>query len=666
MPLCKRFEKELVPEWRRQCVDYKALKRQAEGLVGRDEPDRLDAHHQQECTEFRHKLGLELEKVSLLYQKHERKMCAFFCSLEAKTDSLHERIKEQAPALCGEGAGSYEQHLAHRSANAAALIQDPANRQVFIALTAYLVHIDALRNFALLNMLAILKIANHHCSKTLRDDILGRLYQEPFYHCYRLTSLVDEINTMQNALLKQCFGEIVQSPHWSMAAEAHDASIEQLASVSHNSADDAHKDAKDLSAYCTWVNQKGEKGRLPAWVCKFQLNSLKGDLRSVSVAPLVKGFALKLKAMLVQLNLVHLLPHLIHNPQQQQRHQQLMQQKRAERMMQQKPKNSDGAQGGGTPAGPRAHHPDSPLTYGHAGQQQWMLQQQTHERNAQEHHLRELQQRDSPGGRRQHSPDPDRMEPQKRQRQPPHPDHQQLMQHERLAKRDSPEPGRRQHSPDLTEPHKRHCQHFPSQPAQIPAGSGGLRRTMSKSQVASAPSSGGNLRPQRSCYDLRLLDLQHQGDNQRQPLKCGVQQAALDLSYLSLAMGSPCGSPLETETRHAASITSLLSNSDTRGSSPGLTPPLGAGGASMSSGSFSSSGCSSVCSESASPVMAAADTSLRILSGPKATHAAHAGMGSVFGEGMGSPLRGALGSPLLVRGPGSSVPAHMLPPPMPE
>lgn len=23
MPLCKRFERELVPEWRRQCVDYK-------------------------------------------------------------------------------------------------------------------------------------------------------------------------------------------------------------------------------------------------------------------------------------------------------------------------------------------------------------------------------------------------------------------------------------------------------------------------------------------------------------------------------------------------------------------------------------------------------------------------------------------------------------------
>jgi hypothetical protein len=59
------------------------------------------------------------------------------------------------------------------------------------------------------------------------------------------------------------------------------------------------------------------------------------------------------------------------------------------------------------------------------------------------------------------------------------------------------------------------------------------------------------LRPQRCFYDLRLLDLQSQRDVNRRdrggldPL-CVVQQAALDLSYLSLAMGSSCNSPLPT------------------------------------------------------------------------------------------------------------------------
>jgi len=37
MPLWKRFETELVPEWRQQCVAYKQLKRRAEALVGRED-----------------------------------------------------------------------------------------------------------------------------------------------------------------------------------------------------------------------------------------------------------------------------------------------------------------------------------------------------------------------------------------------------------------------------------------------------------------------------------------------------------------------------------------------------------------------------------------------------------------------------------------------------
>jgi len=37
MPLWKRFETELLPEWRHQCIAYKQLKRLAEALVGRDD-----------------------------------------------------------------------------------------------------------------------------------------------------------------------------------------------------------------------------------------------------------------------------------------------------------------------------------------------------------------------------------------------------------------------------------------------------------------------------------------------------------------------------------------------------------------------------------------------------------------------------------------------------
>jgi hypothetical protein len=46
MPLWKRFL-ELGPKWREQCIDYRALKRNAESLVGRD--DTADAWHAQEA-----------------------------------------------------------------------------------------------------------------------------------------------------------------------------------------------------------------------------------------------------------------------------------------------------------------------------------------------------------------------------------------------------------------------------------------------------------------------------------------------------------------------------------------------------------------------------------------------------------------------------------------
>jgi hypothetical protein len=153
--------------------------------------------------------------------------------------------------------------------------------------------------------------------------------------------------------------------------------------------------------------------------------------------------------------------------------------------------------------------------------------------------------------------------------------------------------GRRQHSLDQLEPQKRHChnqlcphtteahqvlaptpqhEHLAISAAQnnsprmsergfhalVLTGGGhnppppplpsGLRH----SKHLTAESSGclgGNLRPQRSCFDLRRLDLQHQDaerirwSKHKSEYMCGVQQAALDLSYLSLAVGSRALNP---------------------------------------------------------------------------------------------------------------------------
>ena len=584
------------------CDVLQALKRQAESLVGCDDP------YSQEAEGFRQVLGIELEKVSLLYVRHERKLCRFFCSLEAKTDLLTQRIEDHSYELCSDGSGSFEERWSRQAAKSAALVQEPANRQVFIALTAYLVHIDALRNFALLNTLALLKIANHHCGKTLRDDILGRLGEEPFFHCYRVTSLVDEIRRMHDILLRRCFGDALpMSPRASLhnlAAEANMQEDEQQSRVSPSSSESdvrraAQTDAKDLAAYCTWVNQK-EGSRLPAWVCQgcedpSHLSGLKCDLRSVSVAPLVKGFAHKLTAALDYLDLAHLLPQLINSPQQHRQHHATVPQQM--HLLQHKilaqPGRGDADMMGAhcTPEGPMAHRPDSPSTHPHTRnqwQQQGPLQQ----------HLQQQQQQgpQHPGspGRRRHSPGSPgdgthkrRCQSQKQEQQPPQrmqcDERQPALRHHQT----SDVLGRRQHSLDQLEPQKRHChnqlytlatgenqvlaptpqhEHLAILAAQNNSprmsarachaltGGGhnppppGLRH----SKHLTAESSGclgGNLRPQRSCFDLRRLDLQHQDaerirwSKHKSEYMCGVQQAALDLSYLSLAVGSRALNP---------------------------------------------------------------------------------------------------------------------------
>jgi hypothetical protein len=532
--------------------------------VGRED-EVGSVRHDREAQEFRTRLGMELEKVSLLYVKHERKMCRFFMSLEGKTDTLCELAAEQAcGALCSEGSGSHPERITWQSARSAALVQQPANRQVFVALTAYLVHMDALRNFALLNTLALLKIANHHCGKQLRDDILGRLYQEPFYQCYRLTSLVDEIHTLQRTLLSKCFGHVVKSmsPQASnddMPALEHGDAMEQeeqgavrrawtspagtAFDLEPESKGTTQTDARDLAAYCTWVNQKG---RLPAWVCKgcedpTQLSALAGDVRAVRVVPLAVGFARQLKAALEPLDLVDKMPILIQGPQHRQQQQQ--QQQQQQRKM---PCDDDemGDKGGAVPLppGPRVpHHPSH------------RLQQTVH-----------------------------------------------VSQPTCTWLRNSP--GRRQHSPERAEPYKRQClSPFAStarSPFQGPEGAN--RPPLIKAGDAAAAGGGGGgrargaeggsaLRPQRCCYDLRLLDLQCQragdGDGSRRggggfdPL-CVVQQAALDLSYLSLAMGSPCNSPMPTRPTRFKESMAMSPVSCSRGSSGmsvGNVPPVGAG-----------------------------------------------------------------------------------------
>merc|ERR1719199_2456567 len=121
-------------------------------------------------------MSAEMEKVSALYLKHERKMCRFYCALEDKVDAFASRIEAATLERGGE--------IPHPSL----VFQDASNRQVVVAFMAFLVHIDALRSFALLNSIAVIKIGVQHCEQGVEKRVVEKLYEEPFYGCMRLSS----------------------------------------------------------------------------------------------------------------------------------------------------------------------------------------------------------------------------------------------------------------------------------------------------------------------------------------------------------------------------------------------------------------------------------------------------------------------------------------------
>eukprot|EP00960_Hanusia_phi_P025343 744177-Hanusia_phi.AAC.2 len=271
MPLWKRFTTELVPEWQVQCIEYKRLKRLAESLVGRE-----DSREKQESdiSAFRDTFAVELEKVSFLYVKHERKLCRFFCSLETKCEAVLQKLQNEL-----------EQNSTVGFTRTMQVLQNPAYKQILVALAAFLMHIDALRSFSLLNTLAVVKIAQQHCSKHVGDDVLCRLHEEPFFHCYRLTSLVEEVSALQRKILGNFFG------HYDM----HTDERQRNPMLDVPATDEV--EPSDLSVYCTWKNQRGH---LPVWIFKSLAPSSLGDrdIRKIQIVSLLSVFSLQVKGSL--------------------------------------------------------------------------------------------------------------------------------------------------------------------------------------------------------------------------------------------------------------------------------------------------------------------------------------------------------------------------------
>ena len=178
-----------------------------------------------------------------------------------------------------------EQNCFDDSMRARRVLEDPAYKQILVALSAFLMHIDALRSFALLNTLAVVKIAQQHCSKHAGDDVLKRLHEEPFFYCYRLSSLVEEVSCLQRRLLGEFFGNF--DLHTDERHRNFPLDVQESEEV----------EPSDLSVYCTWKNQRGH---LPVWIFKSLASSSLGDrdIRMIRIVSLLSVFSMQVKGSL--------------------------------------------------------------------------------------------------------------------------------------------------------------------------------------------------------------------------------------------------------------------------------------------------------------------------------------------------------------------------------
>lgn len=210
------------------------------------------------------------------------------------------------------------------------VFQDASNRQVVVAFMAFLVHIDALRSFALLNSIAVIKIGVQHCEQGVEKRVVEKLYEEPFYGCMRLSSLVEEAESLQERILHACFGDrsffrlrttvpavscLSSSPErkWKDDGPVGE-SVAASASWTRGEGEfcrsaSAQRRAEELSAICTWMNNR----QFPAWVCRSlaEGSDLRGDVRQLRVEPLVEGFVCKLSGEMKRSGTSMLLPQLL-------------------------------------------------------------------------------------------------------------------------------------------------------------------------------------------------------------------------------------------------------------------------------------------------------------------------------------------------------------------
>mmetsp|Transcript_73236 Transcript_73236/g.107491 ORF Transcript_73236/g.107491 Transcript_73236/m.107491 type:complete len:499 (-) Transcript_73236:264-1760(-) len=255
MPLGKRLTAEMCSEWREQAICYKDLQREAEELVGNDDEE-------QEAV-FRFHAEFAMETASEFYDKKVKELQSVFNEVALCVGGVHDMHKDReksavlkttSPTTSSEHLWAlpndpdapsrapqdedrivmeqcfaiWKQDTEEKPGRTSLLnfvgpavlltLEESALKDALREFLQMLVYIDRIRNFALLNSVIIIKIAQRHCSSKIEKALIAALHELPMYQMTAINTLVPEMETLARKLHHKLSGGTIDElpTSWSM------------------------------------------------------------------------------------------------------------------------------------------------------------------------------------------------------------------------------------------------------------------------------------------------------------------------------------------------------------------------------------------------------------------------------------------------------------------
>lgn len=254
MPLCKRLESEMCSEWREQALCYMDLQHKAEELVGNDDEEQeavFKFHAEfamEQASEFYDKKVKELQavfdEVALcvggvhdLHKDREKSAVSKITSPSTSTEYLWTLPEDKPPAQTPEDEDKlvmqqcfaiWRQDTDEKPGRTSLAnfvgegflltLEESALKDALREFLQMLVYIDRIRNFALLNSIVVIKVAQRHCSSKIDKGLIAALHELPMFQMKEINAMVPEMENLAHKLHQKLSGSTINElpSSWSL------------------------------------------------------------------------------------------------------------------------------------------------------------------------------------------------------------------------------------------------------------------------------------------------------------------------------------------------------------------------------------------------------------------------------------------------------------------